>query len=74
MSVASFTHQGPWSVEDVLALPEDRTVRYELLGESLVVSPAPACAISAQASGSTSPWTRPPRLPAPRSKCWRPST
>ncbi|MFF2926916.1 Uma2 family endonuclease [Streptomyces celluloflavus] len=31
----------PWSVEDVLALPEDRTVRYELLGESLVMSPAP---------------------------------
>ncbi|GGU96508.1 hypothetical protein GCM10010211_74810 [Streptomyces albospinus] len=41
MSVASFTHHGPWSVEDVLALPEDRTVRYELLGESLVMSPAP---------------------------------
>ncbi|MFE7130304.1 Uma2 family endonuclease [Streptomyces sp. NPDC057638] len=33
--------QGPWTVEDVLALPEDRSVRYELLGESLVMSPAP---------------------------------
>ncbi len=74
MSVASFTHHGPWSVGDVLALPEDRSIRYELLGESLVMSPAPACAISAQASGSTSPWTRPPRRPVPRSRCSKPST
>ncbi|MEU5436456.1 Uma2 family endonuclease [Streptomyces sp. NPDC020719] len=42
MSVASITHHnGPWTVADVLALPEDRKVRYELLGESLVMSPAP---------------------------------
>ncbi|MEU9604910.1 Uma2 family endonuclease [Streptomyces sp. NPDC048057] len=42
MGVASFTHHhGPWTVADVLALPEDRSVRYELLGESLVMSPAP---------------------------------
>lgn len=41
MSVASFTHHGPWTVQDVLDLPEDRTVRYELLGESLVMSRAP---------------------------------
>ncbi|MER6916082.1 Uma2 family endonuclease [Streptomyces sp. NPDC000594] len=34
-------HHGPWTVADVLALPEDRSVRYELLGESLVMSPAP---------------------------------
>ncbi|MDX3386722.1 Uma2 family endonuclease [Streptomyces niveiscabiei] len=34
-------HTGPWTVADVLALPEDRTLRYELLGESLVISPAP---------------------------------
>ncbi|MEU2298370.1 Uma2 family endonuclease [Streptomyces antibioticus] len=40
MSVA-MDHTGPWTVADVLALPEDRTVRYELLGESLVMSPAP---------------------------------
>lgn len=40
MSVA-IDHTGPWTVADVLALPEDRTVRYELLGESLVMSPAP---------------------------------
>lgn len=39
MSVAS-DHTGPWTVADVLALPEDRTIRYELLGESLVMSPA----------------------------------
>ncbi|MET9655485.1 Uma2 family endonuclease [Streptomyces sp. NPDC006510] len=40
MSVAA-DHTGPWTVADVLALPEDRSVRYELLGESLVMSPAP---------------------------------
>lgn len=40
MSIAS-DHTGPWTVTDVLALPEDRTTRYELLGESLVMSPAP---------------------------------
>src|SRR4051794_22119484 len=34
-------HTGPWTVADVLALPEDRRSRYELLGESLVMSPAP---------------------------------
>lgn len=41
MSVATTDHSGPWTVADVLALPEDRSVRYELLGESLVMSPAP---------------------------------
>lgn len=41
MSVAATEHTGPWTVADVLALPEDRTYRYELLGESLVMSPAP---------------------------------
>ncbi|WP_456294237.1 Uma2 family endonuclease [Streptomyces mirabilis] len=40
MSVAT-DHTGPWTVADVLALPEDRTTRYELLGESLVMSPGP---------------------------------
>lgn len=34
-------HSGPWTVEDVLARDEDRRYRYELLGESLVMSPAP---------------------------------
>ncbi|MFF7328923.1 Uma2 family endonuclease [Streptomyces sp. NPDC008150] len=38
---AATDHTGPWTVTDVLALPEDRTTRYELLGESLVMSPAP---------------------------------
>ncbi|MGP2440896.1 Uma2 family endonuclease [Streptomyces sp. JW3] len=41
MSLAG-DHTGPWTVADILALPEDRTTRYELLGESLVLSPAPA--------------------------------
>jgi Uma2 family endonuclease len=33
-------HTRPWTVADVLTLPEDRTTRYELLGETLVTSPA----------------------------------
>ncbi|WP_405582799.1 Uma2 family endonuclease [Streptomyces sp. NBC_01190] len=42
MSVASIEqHSGPWTVADVLALDEDRRYRYELLGESLVMSSAP---------------------------------
>ncbi|MGW8954740.1 Uma2 family endonuclease [Streptomyces sp. NPDC055709] len=43
MSIAAIEvdHTGPWTVADVLALPEDRRFRYELLGESLVSSPAP---------------------------------
>ncbi|WP_329401803.1 Uma2 family endonuclease [Streptomyces melanogenes] len=42
MSVASFMdHDGLWTVADVLALPENRKVRFELVGESLVMSPAP---------------------------------
>ncbi|MFC9498427.1 Uma2 family endonuclease [Streptomyces sp. NPDC056982] len=41
MSVAAIDHTGPWTIADVLALPEDRSHRYELLGESLIVSPAP---------------------------------
>ncbi|WP_327234748.1 hypothetical protein OG349_12960 [Streptomyces sp. NBC_01317] len=32
---------GSWTVADVLGLPEGRSVRYELLGESLAMSPAP---------------------------------
>ncbi|WP_018635389.1 Uma2 family endonuclease [Parafrankia elaeagni] len=40
MSIA-IDHVGPWTVADVLALPEERTIRFELLGESLVMSPAP---------------------------------
>jgi Uma2 family endonuclease len=42
MSLA-IDHPGPWTVDDVLALPEDgRHTRYELLDGSLVVTPAPA--------------------------------
>ncbi|MCZ7416900.1 Uma2 family endonuclease [Streptomyces sp. WMMC897] len=31
---------GPWTIGEVLALPEDRSTRYELLGASLVMTPA----------------------------------
>jgi Uma2 family endonuclease len=42
MSLA-IEHPGPWTVDDVLALPEDgRHTRYELLDGSLLVTPAPA--------------------------------
>lgn len=34
-------HAGPWTAAQVLALPEDRRYRYELLGESLIMTPAP---------------------------------
>lgn len=32
-------HSGPWTIEDLLALPEDRTQRHELVDGLLVVSP-----------------------------------
>ncbi|WP_406861662.1 Uma2 family endonuclease [Streptomyces sp. HUAS MG47] len=41
MSVAHDPHYGPWTVEQVLALGEDRGQRRELMGEALMVSPAP---------------------------------
>ncbi|APE23133.1 Uma2 family endonuclease [Streptomyces venezuelae] len=41
MSVAHDPHYGPWTIEEVLALPEDRGQRRELMGEALVMSPAP---------------------------------
>ncbi|KAA6214556.1 Uma2 family endonuclease [Streptomyces albofaciens JCM 4342] len=41
MSVAHEDHYGPWTVEEVLALGEDRGQRRELVGEALLLSPAP---------------------------------
>lgn len=40
MSVA-YSHAGPWTLDDVLALPEDTTQRVELVGGQLMMSPAP---------------------------------
>lgn len=41
MSVA-IDHAGPWTVSDVLALPDDGThTRHELIDGTLIVSPAP---------------------------------
>ncbi|MFJ5221066.1 Uma2 family endonuclease [Streptomyces sp. NPDC088354] len=44
MSVAAEDHLGPWTVEDVLALPEDPRNRIELVGGALMMSPAPGLA------------------------------
>ncbi|WSL77824.1 Uma2 family endonuclease [Kitasatospora sp. NBC_01266] len=41
MSVATADHSGPWTVEDVLALPEDTRHRVELVGGALLMSPNP---------------------------------
>lgn len=41
MSVAHDPHDGPWTIEQVLALGEDRGQRRELIGEALLLSPAP---------------------------------
>ena len=41
MSVAHDPHYGPWTIEEVLALGEDHGQRRELMGEMLVMSPAP---------------------------------
>ncbi|GGT37022.1 Uma2 family endonuclease [Streptomyces purpureus] len=41
MSVAHDPHYGPWTIEEVLALGEDRGTRHELMGEALLMSPAP---------------------------------
>ncbi len=41
MSVAHEDHYGPWTMEEVLALGEDRGQRRELMGDTLIMSPAP---------------------------------
>nr|WP_280689666.1 Uma2 family endonuclease [Kitasatospora sp. GAS204B] len=41
MSVATTEHSGPWTVEDVLTLPEDTHHRIELVGGALLMSPNP---------------------------------
>ncbi|MFB7294185.1 Uma2 family endonuclease [Actinacidiphila glaucinigra] len=41
MSVATADHYGPWTVDDVLALPEDSRNRIELVGGALLMSPNP---------------------------------
>ncbi|MEU5384439.1 Uma2 family endonuclease [Kitasatospora cineracea] len=41
MSVAVSDHLGPWTVDDVLALPEDSRHRIELVGGALLMSPNP---------------------------------
>jgi Uma2 family endonuclease len=40
MSVAQEDHYGPWTIEEVLALGEDRGTRRELMGDALIMSPA----------------------------------
>ncbi|MFB7293495.1 Uma2 family endonuclease [Actinacidiphila glaucinigra] len=41
MSVATAEHVGPWTVDEVLALPEDTHHRIELVGGALVMTPNP---------------------------------
>ncbi|MEU7159272.1 Uma2 family endonuclease [Streptomyces chrestomyceticus] len=41
MGVAHEDHYGPWTMEQVLALGEGRGQRRELMGEALLLSPAP---------------------------------
>ncbi|MBM9505177.1 Uma2 family endonuclease [Actinacidiphila acididurans] len=41
MGTAHDPHYGPWTVEQVLALGEDRGQRRELMGDTLVMAPAP---------------------------------
>ncbi len=41
MSVAYEDHAGPWTVDDVLALPDDPRNRIELVGGALMMSPSP---------------------------------
>ncbi|WP_405676281.1 Uma2 family endonuclease [Streptomyces sp. NBC_01511] len=41
MSVAATDHSGPWTLDDVLALPDDARNRIELVGGALVMSPSP---------------------------------
>lgn len=41
MSVAHDDHLGPWTLNQVLALPEDTRQRVELVGGALMMSPAP---------------------------------
>ncbi|MEU8138645.1 Uma2 family endonuclease [Streptodolium elevatio] len=41
MSVTAAEHHGPWTLDDVLALPEDPRNRYELVGGALLMSPSP---------------------------------
>lgn len=41
MSVTAAEHHGPWTLDDVLALPEDPRNRIELVGGALLMSPSP---------------------------------
>ncbi|MGA4539142.1 Uma2 family endonuclease [Uniformispora flossi] len=41
MSGTAAEHHGPWTLDDVLALPEDPRNRIELVGGALLMSPSP---------------------------------
>ncbi|MDW6059215.1 hypothetical protein SAZ11_15775 [Streptomyces sp. FXJ1.4098] len=73
MSVAKMRvddHEGPWTVDDVLALPEHPArARYELVDGVLMMSPAPAWDHQIVSSDctvrSTPPWPNLPRRSYP---------
>ncbi|MFH8586485.1 hypothetical protein ACH4GP_19095 [Streptomyces celluloflavus] len=74
MSVAPAEHQGPWTIDDVLALPEDARSRIELVGGSLVMSPSPGIPHQ-RASRRLAALLEQPPMPRLRPwKSWRPST
>ena len=64
MSVALVDHTGPWTADDVEALPDAGDhARFEVYeGGVLVVSPAPGVAHSGRPTGYTVLWPRRPSL------------
>jgi hypothetical protein len=73
MSTALVEHTGPWTPDDVEALPDAGDhARFEVYeGGVLVVSPAPGAGISGPRTGCTalSPRRRSPS--APMLRCWK---
>jgi len=48
-------HPGAWTLDEVLALPEDQGYRLELVDGLIVISPSPTSGISGRCNGFRSP-------------------